>query len=100
MAYTHSHPSADLYAVAHVYPVANSDVHTLSDTESRPDADAIPDLYTLAYVDTDTRAYRYCDTDTHTDCDPANGDPSADPHGSADSYAYSWTGFLSVFVGY
>jgi hypothetical protein len=46
----------------------------------------------LAYVDTDTRAYRYCDTDTHTDCDPANGDPCADSYGSTDAHANCYTG--------
>ena len=64
-----TYSSADLYAVAHVYPMADTDsypstdlhtvpnFHPVADTEGRADLHAIPYLYTLAYIDTDTCAY-------------------------------------------
>ena len=84
MADSQTNSSADLHALAHVYPVADtdihpvsdvhagSDVHTVPDTEGRPDVHALPDLHTVAYVDTNTCTYCHSDTDADTDCDRAN----------------------------
>jgi hypothetical protein len=44
----------------------------VANADSRADIHAVPDLYTLAHVDTDTRAYRYCDTHANTDRDSVN----------------------------
>jgi len=81
-----TYSSADLHAVAHVYPVAGSD--------SRAYVHAIPDIHAMAYVDTDTCAHRYCGTyaDPHRRADtnygPVNAHAGANGHGSANAYSY------------
>ena len=81
-----------------------ADVHTLPDTEGRADLHAVPDVHTMAYVDTDTCAYCHGDTDADTDCDSANTDAGCDSNGSTNAdpdsdpantdacpYCYSYT---------
>ena len=72
MAYTNTHSIADLHAIPDVYPVAYTNIYTVANADSRADIHAVPDLYALAHVDTDTRAYRYCDTHANTDRDSVN----------------------------
>ena len=75
LAYTHPRSIADIHAVAHVYPVAYTNSYALPDTEGRADVHSVPDLHAMAYVDTDTCAYCYSDTDADTDADTG---PDAD----------------------
>ena len=67
--------------------MAYTNIYTVSDTHSRADVHAIPDLHTMAYVDTDTGTYCYCGTDADTDCDCAYTDTGSDCYG--DTYADS-----------
>ena len=87
MADTHSHPSSDLHAMAHVYALPHANLHLVADTEGRADVHAVPDLYTMAYVDTDTCAYCHGSTYTHADGDRAHGDTGTYSYGSTDTYA-------------
>jgi hypothetical protein len=68
MADTHSYSSTDLHAVPNIYSVADSNV--------RADVHAVSDLYTVAYVDSDTSSYRYCGA--YADTDPANTNAGAE----------------------
>ena len=77
MADSQTYSSADLHAVAHVYPVAGSD--------SRAYVPAIPDIHAMAYVDTDTCAHCHGDTDADTDCDSAYTDAGCDSNGSTNA---------------
>jgi len=58
----------------------------VADTEGRADVHAIPDLHTMAYVDTDTGTYCYCGTYADSDRDPVNGDASADGYGDTNAH--------------
>ena len=56
-------------AYAHACSITN--LHAVSDSPGRADIHAVPDLYTLAHIDTDTCANSHGDTDPHADCDCA-----------------------------
>jgi hypothetical protein len=81
----HAYPCADLHPVSDVY--AGSDIHPLPDTEGRADLHALSDLYTMAYVDTDTCAYCHGNTYSDTDCDPANTNAGSDSYSGTNTYA-------------
>ena len=87
MANTYTYPSADLHSVPDVYPVADTDIHTLAGSHGRADVHTVPDLYALAYVHTDTCSHCYGGAYTDSDSDSANGDTSAGGHGSTNTYA-------------
>ena len=87
MADTHAYPCADLHPVPDLHPVA--------DTEGRSYVHAIPDLYTLAYIDTHTCSYCHGSTDADSDCytnaGSANTTAWIDGYADACCYSYSCT---------
>ena len=68
----------------------------MANADSRADIHAVPDLYTLAHVDTDTCAYCHGNTDADADSDGANADTGTNcyrcTHSDTGRHAYANTG--------
>ena len=73
---------AHVYAVAYTHTCSITNLHAVSDSPSRADIHAVPDLYTLAHIDTYTCANSHGDTDPHADCDCAY------TYAGANTYSY------------
>ena len=82
-------PNSRSDIIARVSRVKGTCRLTISDSLSRSYVHAVPDLYALAYIDTDTCAYGHGSAYSDTDGDCANTDTGAGSYGSAYADAYS-----------